>query len=163
MTADIALLGRDEPVRRLTRVLTAARAGDGGALVLRGEPGIGKSALLTAAESRAAGFRVLHATGSEFEMGMPFAALHQLCRPVLDEPASIPPAHRETLDAAFGLTTVAPDPFAIGIGLLELLGAAAGLRPQGGVVGGWGGWGESVGGGVLVWGGGWFFFWGGGG
>ncbi|MGX1806727.1 AAA family ATPase [Nocardia sp. NPDC055321] len=129
MTADIALMGRAEPVDRLTRLLADARAGAGGALVLRGEPGIGKSALLTAAESRATGFRVLAATGSEFEMGMPFAALHQLCRPLLDGLSSIPAAHREALAAAFGLTSAAPDPFAIGIGLLELLGGAAADRP----------------------------------
>lgn len=108
-------------MRRITELLIGARKGDGGALVVRGEPGIGKSALLAEAGRRATGFRVLHATGSEFEAEMPFAVLHQLCRPVLGHLDELAPRHRETLAAAFGLTGAAPDLFALGVGVLELL------------------------------------------
>lgn len=129
MTADIGLVGRAEPVRCLTELITSTRNGAGGAVVLRGAPGIGKSALLAEAERLATGFRVLHATGSEFEMGMPFAVLHQLCRPVLRHLDALSPAHRETLEGAFGLTSTAPDQFAIGVGVLELLAAAVRDQP----------------------------------
>ncbi|MFC9993538.1 AAA family ATPase [Nocardia sp. NPDC127526] len=129
MTADIGLVGRREPIRRLTELLASTREGAGAALVLRGEPGIGKSALLAEAGRLATGFRVLHATGSEFEVEMPFAVLHQMCRPVLSYLDGLPPPHRRALEAAFGLTDAAPDLFGIGVGLLELLTAAGREQP----------------------------------
>ncbi|MEV6276731.1 LuxR family transcriptional regulator [Nocardia sp. NPDC051832] len=129
MTADIDLVGRAEPVRCLAELVGSARDGWGGALVLRGAPGIGKSALLAHTERVATGFRVLHAAGSEFERELPFAVLHQLCRPMLGRLDGLSPAHRRALEGAFGLTDAAPDQFAIGVGVLELLVAATRDQP----------------------------------
>ncbi|WP_282786023.1 ATP-binding protein, partial [Nocardia sp. CC201C] len=129
MAVDIGLVGRRESIRCLADVLTSARTGSGAALLLRGDPGIGKSALLAEAERRADGFRVLRAAGSEFEAELPFAGLHQLCAPELDRLAALPPAPRRALEAAFGLADAAPDLFAIGVGVLALLGAAGRERP----------------------------------
>jgi tetratricopeptide (TPR) repeat protein len=96
--------------------------------VLRGEAGIGKSALLDRARE-AAGSRVIQASGSEFERELPFAALHQLCVPVLDHLAGLPARHSDALQIAFGLTAGAPDLFRIGLATLELLASAARERP----------------------------------
>ncbi|MER7450297.1 AAA family ATPase [Nocardia beijingensis] len=129
MTADIGLVGRQEPLRHLVDLLSAARNGEGAALVLRGEPGIGKSALLTEAARLATGFRVLRADGSEFESELPFAVLHQLCRPVLGQLDYLSPRHRRALAGAFGLADALPDPFGVGVGALELLVATARVQP----------------------------------
>ncbi|WP_306360112.1 LuxR family transcriptional regulator [Nocardia sp. CC227C] len=129
MALDIGLVGRQESIRCLDGVIASARAGSGAALLLRGDPGVGKSALLAAAERRAGGFRVLRSAGSEFEAELPFAGLHQLCAPELDRLAALPPVPRRALEAAFGLADVIPDLFAIGVGVLELLGAAGRERP----------------------------------
>ncbi|SDJ00262.1 regulatory protein, luxR family [Lentzea albidocapillata subsp. violacea] len=114
-----SLLGRDDEIRCLDGMLTAARDGRGGALVLRGEAGMGKSALLGHVRESAAGFRVLEASGSEFETELPFAALHQLCVPLMD---SLSGPHREALEVAFGLASGKPDVLRIGMATLELLG-----------------------------------------
>ena len=79
------LLGRDRETAAIERLLTEARESRSAALVLRGEPGIGKSALLEYAVERADGMRILSATGVEAESELPFAGLHQLLWPVLDE------------------------------------------------------------------------------
>ncbi|HWO63120.1 MAG TPA: AAA family ATPase [Umezawaea sp.] len=123
-----SLVGRQDEVRRVDELTAAARGGDGGVLVLRGEAGIGKSALLDHAR-RASGFRVIHVTGSEFESELPFAALHQLCVPVLAHLADLPAGHGEALRVAFGLSTGTPDLFRIGLATLELLATAARERP----------------------------------
>ncbi|WNV88062.1 LuxR family transcriptional regulator [Umezawaea sp. Da 62-37] len=122
------LVGRRHEVGRVDELTEAARAGRGGVLVLRGEAGIGKSALLDHARL-AAGFRVVHASGAEFETELPFAALHQLCVPVLEHLADLPARHREALQVAFGLVTGTPDLFRIGLATLELLASAARDRP----------------------------------
>ncbi|MGW6443154.1 ATP-binding protein [Lentzea sp. NPDC055074] len=114
-----SLLGRDDEIRCLSGMLTAALDGRGGALVLRGEAGMGKSALLARVRDSAAGFRVLEASGSEFETELPFAALHQLCLPLMD---SLSGQHREALEVAFGLASGKPDVLRIGMATLELLG-----------------------------------------
>ncbi|GGM85763.1 LuxR family transcriptional regulator [Lentzea pudingi] len=114
-----SLLGRDDEIRCLAGMLTAALDGRGGALVLRGEAGMGKSALLARVRESAAGFRVLEASGSEFETELPFAALHQLCAPLMD---SLTGQHREALEVAFGLASGKPDVLRIGMATLELLG-----------------------------------------
>lgn len=114
-----SLLGRDDEIRCLAGMLTAALDGRGGALVLRGEAGMGKSALLARVRESAAGFRVLEASGSEFETELPFAALHQLCAPLMD---SLTGPHREALEVAFGLANGKPDVLRIGMATLELLG-----------------------------------------
>ncbi|GAA4233626.1 LuxR family transcriptional regulator [Actinomadura meridiana] len=123
------MLGRGEETRRLAALIAAGRRGEGGALVLRGEAGIGKSALLRHAEYMASGFRVMRASGAEFEMELPYAALHQLCAPVLEHLGALPVRHRGALEVAFGLDTGTPDPFLVGIATLGLLAEAAGDRP----------------------------------
>jgi DNA-binding CsgD family transcriptional regulator len=115
--------------RCLDELIGAARTGRGGVLVLRGEAGIGKSTLLRHAERAASGFRVVGASGSQLEAELPFAALHQLCLPVLRYLAELPARHRQALEVAFGLATGTPDVFRIGLAVLGLLGAAAQERP----------------------------------
>ncbi|WP_049578774.1 AAA family ATPase [Streptomyces sp. SBT349] len=123
------LVGRRDEIRRIDELTGAARAGRGGALVLRGEAGIGKSALLEHARRAASGFRVLRATGSQYETELPFAALHQLCVPVLGRLDGLPERHREALRVAFGLATGEPDLFRTGLASLQLLASAARDRP----------------------------------
>ena len=107
-----ALRGRAVALAALERLLDAARAGRGGALALQGEAGIGKTALLQFASDHATGFRLLRAEGAEFEMELPFAALHQLCLPVLERLQFLPEPQRDAMTAAFGLR-VAPAPGAL--------------------------------------------------
>lgn len=124
-----ALVGRQDQIRLLEDLVGAVGAGRGGVLVLRGEPGIGKSALLGHVRQAASGLRVVQASGSEFEMELPFAILHQLCVPVLGHLAELPSRHREALEVAFGISTGTPDVFRVGLATLELLVAAARDRP----------------------------------
>lgn len=98
-------------------------------LVLRGEAGIGKSALLEHARRTADGFLVVDAAGSQYEAELPFAALHQLCLPVLAHLDELPAQHRDALRVAFGLAAGTPDVFHIGLATLGLLAAAARERP----------------------------------
>jgi DNA-binding CsgD family transcriptional regulator len=123
------LVGRHELRRRLDELTGAARAERGGALVLEGEAGIGKSALLEHAQNAATGFRTVRTSGSEFEQELPYSALHQLCVPVLAHLDDLPEPHRDALRVAFGLAEGTPDPFRIGLAALGLLTAAAGERP----------------------------------
>ncbi|NJP99892.1 AAA family ATPase [Streptomyces zingiberis] len=123
------LYGRHEETCRIDELTAAARKSRGGALVLRGEAGIGKSALLDHARRTASGFLVIEASGSEGEAELPFAALHQLCLPVLGHLAALPAQRREALQVAFGLTAGVPDEFRMGLAALELLAAAARERP----------------------------------
>ena len=123
------LVGRQAEIRRIDELAGAARAGRGGALVLRGEAGIGKSALLDHAREAASGFRTVQACGSQYERELPFAALHQLCLPMLPHLDELPDRHREALRNAFGIVTGAPDVFRIGVATLELLSCAARERP----------------------------------
>ncbi|MFI6740188.1 AAA family ATPase [Nonomuraea sp. NPDC050451] len=115
------LIGRDQEVAQLEALLAAARQGRGGALVLRGEPGIGKSALLRHLTQAATGFQVMQASGAEFEMELPFAALHQLCAPALEHVTALPARHRKALEVAFGLDVGTADPFLVGVATLGLL------------------------------------------
>ena len=100
------LSGREREQRTLDDLLVGAREGRGGALVVAGQPGIGKSALLAAAAERAAALdlTVLRTTGYEDESGLSYAGLHLLLRPALDRVAGLPAPQREALSAAFGLT-----------------------------------------------------------
>jgi tetratricopeptide (TPR) repeat protein len=125
------LVGRDRELAVLAGLIARGRTA-GQALVLIGDPGIGKSALLTAveAEARAAGYRVLSAVGVESEAQLPFAGLHQLLRPALREAGQLLPAHRRALLAAFGLADgPAPEPFLIALAAVGLLGAVGADRP----------------------------------
>jgi AAA ATPase domain len=124
------LRGRRNERRAVDRLLAAARAGRSGVLVLRGEAGIGKSALLEYAVQGASGFRVLRATGVESEMELVFAGLHQLCAPLLDGVGRLPAPQRDALQTAFGLSAGAPpDRFFVGLAVLTLLSETAGERP----------------------------------
>ncbi|GIJ50224.1 LuxR family transcriptional regulator [Virgisporangium aliadipatigenens] len=124
-----ALVGRGDERARLDALARAARAGHGGALVLRGEAGIGKSALLAHARAAAAGFRVIDASGAQFESELPFAALHRLCVPLLGGLDALPARHREALRVAFGLVEGTPELFRVGLSTLDLVAAAARERP----------------------------------
>src|SRR5260370_18427554 len=133
MAADAgpALVGRDREVRALTELSgKATKAGQ--ALVVIGGPGIGKSALLGAAQdaARAAGFRVLSATGVESEAQLPFAGLHQILRPVLRSASQLRPAHNTALPPAFGLADgPRPELFQIALAAVNLLAAVAAEQP----------------------------------
>src|SRR3954453_22410130 len=97
--------GRRSECEALDRLLAGVRAGQSGVLVLRGESGVGKTALLEYLVARAAGCRVVRAAGAEFEMELPFAALHQLCGSLLDRLEGLPGPQRDSLSTAFGLST----------------------------------------------------------
>ncbi len=125
------LFGRDREIDILDDVVDQAADRDG-VLVLRGEAGIGKSALLAVARTYAIGhgMRVLPVTGVQSEANLPFAGLHQLLRPILDHVSDLPPPQRDALLAAFGMTdTVGPDLFLIALAALELLASAATHQP----------------------------------
>jgi DNA-binding CsgD family transcriptional regulator len=127
----VMLHGRDGEQAAVQRLLESARAGLGGVLVLRGDPGIGKSALLAAAVAAAAGdFRVLRAVGVEAESGLAYATLHQLLHPVLDGSERLPATQADALRAAVGLREAdVPDRFLVGVAVLTLLSEVAGERP----------------------------------
>ena len=124
------LAGRGAQGARLDRLLADARAGQSAVLVLRGEPGIGKTALLGYAARSAEGFQIARAAGVESEMELPFAGLHQLCRPVLGGLGRLPSPQRDALGTAFGLSAGAqPDRFLVGLAVLSLLSDTAEERP----------------------------------
>ncbi|HET6869410.1 MAG TPA: AAA family ATPase, partial [Solirubrobacteraceae bacterium] len=111
-------------------LLAAVRGGRSGALVVRGEPGVGKTALLEYAIESASDVRVARAAGVESEMELPFAALHQLCAPLLDRRARLPAPQRDALEITFGLTGgLVPDRFFVGLAVLSLLSEVAAERP----------------------------------
>src|SRR3984957_13009777 len=114
----------------LDQLINAVRAGGSRVLVVRGEPGVGKSALLDYLAGRAAGCRVVRAAGMESEMELAFAGLHQLLAPVLDHAEGLPGPQREALRTAFGLSAgPVPDRFLVGLGVLGLVSEVAGERP----------------------------------
>ena len=102
------LLGRREEQRRLTALLHGAREGRAGVLVLRGEAGIGKSALLSDIAKNADDFRVCRAGGVESEMELAYAGLQQLCGPLIGPDVELTTLHRNVLDQVFGLTEGSP-------------------------------------------------------
>ncbi|MFF3500229.1 ATP-binding protein [Streptomyces sp. NPDC003247] len=123
------IIGRDRE-RALGAAFTGAR--DGRALVLRGEAGVGKSALLDEVAERAAGagHRVVRALGVETESGLPFAGLHQVLHPLLPRDASLDRDHRAVLDVVFGGTAEAvPSVMALGIAVLDVLALASSEEP----------------------------------
>ncbi len=124
------LVGRRTECDRLSGLVAAAKAGRSQVVVLRGDAGIGKTALLEFVLERATGCRVGRAAGVESEMELAFAGLHQLCRPFLDRLVDLPPPQEEALGAAFGLRPgTAPDRFLVGLAVLSLLSAVAEERP----------------------------------
>jgi DNA-binding CsgD family transcriptional regulator len=124
------LRGRRGECDILGRLINAVRAGEGQALVVAGEPGVGKSALLDYVARHAPGFRVERAVGVPSEMELAFAGLHQLCTPMLDHLDRLPGPQRDALRAAFGLAAgPAPDQFLVGLAVLSLLSEVAGEQP----------------------------------
>jgi DNA-binding CsgD family transcriptional regulator len=123
------LVGRSAERSRIDSLLASARAGRGSALVVRGEPGIGKSALLAYAEEQADGIRVLRARGVEAEAELAFSGLYELLRPVLALAADIPERQAAALQGAFGLGPPVDSRLLIGAGTLSCLAAAAEVQP----------------------------------
>jgi DNA-binding NarL/FixJ family response regulator len=124
------LWARDRELAAIDRVLENARAGRGGGLVLRGEAGTGKSALLDAAAHRAHGMTVLAAAGAEAETALAYAALHQVLRPVLGRLDGLPEPQAAALQVALGLRASAPpDRFMVSLAVLTLIAEVAGERP----------------------------------
>ncbi|MEO8696471.1 MAG: AAA family ATPase [Acidimicrobiales bacterium] len=120
------LIGRTKECRALDELLAAVREGQSRVLVARGDAGIGKSALLQHLIDTASGFTVVHSTGIESEMELPFAALHQLCSSLLHRLDTLPVPQRYAASTAFGLTAgTSPDRLLIGLAVLSLLSAAA--------------------------------------
>src|ERR687886_1092548 len=101
----LGFLGRTRECQRLDGMLAEARDGRSAVLVLRGEPGIGKTALLRYAAREASGFRVAQIAGVEAEMELPFAGAHQLCSPMLARLDALPAPQRDALCVAFGLSS----------------------------------------------------------
>ncbi|WP_250031318.1 ATP-binding protein [Paractinoplanes maris] len=124
------LRGRRPERAVLDHLIGDVRSGRGRVLLVRGEAGIGKSALLQHVAARSAGFRVALAAGVESEVELPFAGLHQLCAPMLDTLDRLPAPQREALAVVFGHSTGAPpDRFLIGVAVLSLLAAVSEDKP----------------------------------
>ena len=124
------LLGRRSERAALDELVSAVRAGESQALVVRGEAGVGKSALLEYVAERAEGCQVLHAIGVDGEMELAFAGLQQLSAPLLDRLERLPAPQAEALATAFGLRAGdAPDRFLVSLAMLSLLGDAAEDQP----------------------------------
>jgi DNA-binding CsgD family transcriptional regulator len=123
------LVGREDEQRQLGLLLGHARNGQGGSLLVLGEPGIGKTALLSAASATADAMRVLHVAGFESEAAIPYAAVQRLCIPLRDHFAGISERQQDALRVAAGLADgPAPDRFLVGLGVLGMVTAAAAER-----------------------------------
>jgi DNA-binding CsgD family transcriptional regulator len=130
MSTQSTLRGRDAECAILDRLIDTVRGGESRTLVLRGEPGIGKSALLEYAVGRASECRVVRAAGVQHEMELAYAGLHQLCFPVLDRREQLPGPQSDALATAFGLNAgQAPDRFIVGLAVLGLLSEVAEEQP----------------------------------
>jgi DNA-binding CsgD family transcriptional regulator len=124
------LWGRDQECTLLDELVSSVRRGDSRSLVLRGEAGIGKTALLEYLIESASDLKVAQATGVESEMELAFASLHQLCAPLLDRLERLPAPQRDALRIVFGLSAgPAPDRFLVGLAVLSLVSEAAEERP----------------------------------
>jgi predicted ATPase len=125
-----ALLGREREREALDGLLDGVRAGRGGVLVIHGQAGVGKTALLEYAVEAAPEFRIVRTVGVEAEMELPFAAAQQLCAPFLDLRERLPQPQHDALDVAFGLSTSpAPNEFLVGLAVLGLLAEVAEEQP----------------------------------
>jgi DNA-binding CsgD family transcriptional regulator len=126
----MGLLGRAEECALLDDLLDDIRRGTSRSLVLRGEPGIGKTALLEYLVDAASDLTVVRAAGVESEMELAFAGLHQLCAPLLDRLERLPGPQRDALRVVFGLVAgPAPERFLVGLAVLSLLSDVAEQRP----------------------------------
>jgi DNA-binding CsgD family transcriptional regulator len=121
---------RDSERDALERLLAGVRAGQSRVLVLRGEAGVGKTALLRHLSAAATGCRIARAAGVESEMELAFAGLHALCAPMLPRLGHLPEPQREALSTAFGLSAgPPPDRFLVGLAVLSMLADAAEEQP----------------------------------
>jgi DNA-binding CsgD family transcriptional regulator len=124
------LTGRDTERGMLDQFVQAVQAGESRALVISGEPGVGKTALIEYLAERATDCCVLHATGVQSEMELAFAVVHQLCSPILGNANRLPDPQRDALRTTFGLSSgAAPDRFLVGLAVLNLLSEVAEQRP----------------------------------
>src|SRR3954447_26826967 len=124
------LLGRQRERAVLERLLDTARGGHGAVLVVHGDPGVGKTALLEYAVEAGEGFRVVRAAGAEGEMELDYAALQQLCSPILEFSKHLPEPQRDALGVAFGLSGGQPPrTLLVGLAVLGLLSEAAEQQP----------------------------------
>jgi DNA-binding CsgD family transcriptional regulator/alkylated DNA nucleotide flippase Atl1 len=131
----LTLLGRSREREALDRLLRAARSGRGGVLVVQGEPGVGKTALLEDTAKTAQQFRVLRTAGAEAEQEFPYAALHRFCGPTLDRIDQLPAPQRDALAVAFGMAAgPAPNQFVVALAVLGLLSSLATDQPVLGLV-----------------------------
>ncbi len=118
----LGLLGRQSECALLDHIIADLHSGESGVLVMRGDAGVGKSALLRYAMDSASGVRVLRATGVESEMELAFAALHQLCAPLLHRLDGLPGPQRDALETVIGVKNGGPpDRFLVGLAVLGLL------------------------------------------
>ncbi|MET8422448.1 AAA family ATPase [Nocardia sp. NPDC004860] len=125
-----SLVGRAAELETCSDLLEAVSTGESRALVLNGDPGVGKSALLDQLTSQATDCQVFRVVGVQSEMELVFAGLHQLCAPMLDRVNTLPDPQRDALRAAFGLCEgPAPKPFLIGLAVLGLLAETSAERP----------------------------------
>lgn len=123
-------VGRSREFNQLDGLLAPARQGRSGVLVIRGEPGVGKTKLLETLVSSAIDWRVMGTVGVESEAEFPFAALHQLTRPLMEALQQLPVPQRNALGGAFGLTAgPPPERFLVGLAILSLFSAAAREKP----------------------------------
>ncbi len=124
------LLGRERELFAIDQALAGARLGKSARLVIRGEPGIGKTALVQYAIEHAGSMRVLTAHGVEFEADVPFAGLSELLQPALDHLDRLPPFHAAALRSSLGLgPRIEPDRLIIGAAVLGLISAYADEAP----------------------------------
>ena len=125
-----AVRGRAREQAVLDGLIAGVRRGESAALVIRGEAGIGKSALLEYCAEQAGDCRVIQVVGAESELELPFAALHQLCLPMLDALPSLAEPQERALQISFGQTSgMAPDRFVVGLAVLNLLSETAMKQP----------------------------------
>src|SRR5271168_1028680 len=125
------LRGRRRQVEALDELLADVRAGHSRALVVHGEPGIGKTALLNHAAGAAADFQVAQGDGVESEMELPYSTLQQLCARMLHRLDRLPPPQRDALSVVLGLRSgSAPDRFLVGLAVLGLLSEVAADQPM---------------------------------
>ncbi len=126
----VALSGRRSECAVFETLLAGVRAGRSGVLMVRGEAGVGKTALLEHAVESASDVRVLRAVGVESEMELAFSALHQLCAPLLGRLNELPAPQREALEIVFGLNAgPAPEKLLVGLAVLSLLSEVAETQP----------------------------------
>src|SRR6478609_10221849 len=127
---DTSLRGRARECALLDGLISAIRQSESRSLMLRGEAGTGKTALLEYLVESASDVTVVRAVGVESEMELAFASLHQLCAPMLDRRGRLPDPQRQALEIVFGLSAGAPpDRFVVGLAVLSLFSEVAEERP----------------------------------